>query len=71
MPSSTPKQKRTMAWVAHDPAASKKLGIPQDVARKFNRADQGLPETPGGPKPSGMGMNNYCSGGKVISTRRM
>lgn len=57
MPSHTPKQKRTMAAAAHDPAFAKKVGIPQSVARKFNRADQGLPE--------------YCKGGKVISTRRM
>jgi hypothetical protein len=39
MPSKTPKQKRTMAWAAHDPKAAKKLGIPQKVAKEFNRAD--------------------------------
>lgn len=59
MPSTTPKQKRTMAAAAHDPAFAKKVGIPQTVAKKFNRADQGKPE---------MG---YCKGGKVISTKRM
>jgi len=41
MPSSTPKQARTMAAAAHDPAFAKKVGIPQTVAREFNRADQG------------------------------
>jgi hypothetical protein len=57
MPSSTPKQKRTMGAAAHNPAFAKKVGIPQSVAKKFNRADQGLPE--------------FCKGGKVLSTKRM
>jgi len=39
-PSKTPKQKRTMAAAAHDPKFAKKLGIPQDVAQEFNKADQ-------------------------------
>lgn len=50
MPSSTPKQKRTMAAAAHDPAFAKKLGIPQHVAKDFNRADTG---------------RSYCKGGVV------
>jgi hypothetical protein len=40
MPSKTPKQKRTMAAAAHDPAFAKKVGIPSKVAKEFNRADQ-------------------------------
>jgi hypothetical protein len=39
MPSKTEKQKRTMAAAAHNPAFAKKLGIPQKVAKDFNRAD--------------------------------
>lgn len=39
MPSSTPKQARTMAAAAHNPAFAKKVGIPQGVAREFNQAD--------------------------------
>lgn len=39
MPSGTPKQARTMAAAAHDPAFAKKVGIPQGVAKEFNRAD--------------------------------
>jgi hypothetical protein len=39
MPSKSKKQKRTMAAAAHDLAFAKKLGIPQKVAREFNRAD--------------------------------
>jgi len=40
MPSKTPKQARTMAAAAHDPKFAKKVGIPQKVARDFNKADQ-------------------------------
>jgi hypothetical protein len=40
MPSTTPKQKRTMAAAAHDPAFAKKVGIPVSVAKDFNKADQ-------------------------------
>lgn len=40
MPSKSSKQKRTMAAAAHDPAFAKKMGIPQKVAKEFNRADK-------------------------------
>jgi len=40
MPSKTPKQKRTMAAAAHNPKFAKKVGIPQKVAKEFNRADK-------------------------------
>jgi hypothetical protein len=39
MPSTTPKQARAMAIAAHEPAAAERMGIPQDVAREFNRED--------------------------------
>jgi hypothetical protein len=39
MPSKSPKQARTMAAAAHDPKFAKKVGIPQKVAKEFNRAD--------------------------------
>lgn len=67
MPSSTPKQKRTMAAAAHNPAFADKVGIPVSVAKKFNAADQGRPEFREGGKV--MSVHNYCAGGKVISTR--
>jgi hypothetical protein len=54
MPSTTPKQKRTMAAAAHDPAFAKKVGIPVSVAKEFNTADKGV--------------QNFCKGGKVISS---
>jgi hypothetical protein len=41
MPSSTPKQARTMAAAAHNPAFAKKVGIPTKVAKEFNAADTG------------------------------
>ena len=41
MPSTSDKQRRTMAAAAHDPAFAKRMGIPQKVAREFNQADRG------------------------------
>lgn len=41
MPSVSEKQARTMAAAAHDPAFAKKVGIPQSVAKEFNREDAG------------------------------
>jgi hypothetical protein len=39
MPSKSKRQARTMAAAAHSPAFAKKVGIPQSVARDFNKAD--------------------------------
>lgn len=39
MPSKTRKMARTMAAAAHDKAFAKRAGIPQKVAKEFNRAD--------------------------------
>ena len=39
MPSTSPKQARAMAGAAHDPAFAKKVGIPMNVAKEFNKAD--------------------------------
>jgi hypothetical protein len=39
MPSKTPKQKRTMAAAAHNPAFAKKVGIPVKVAKEYSAAD--------------------------------
>lgn len=41
MPSKSPKQARTMAAAAHNPSFARKLHIPQQVAREFNKADKG------------------------------
>lgn len=40
MPSSSPAQERTMRAAAHNAAFARKMGIPQSVAREFERADQ-------------------------------
>jgi hypothetical protein len=47
MPSSTPKQARTMAAAAKNPAFAKKVGIPQTVAKEFHAADKAkaMPKT--------------------------
>lgn len=39
MPSKSPKQARFMAMIAHDPGAAKRTGVPQSVAKEFNKAD--------------------------------
>jgi hypothetical protein len=39
VPSKSEAQKRLMAAAAHDPAFAKKVGVPQAVAREFNRED--------------------------------
>lgn len=39
MPSTTPKMARTMAAAAVDPSFAAKMGIAQNVAKDFNRAD--------------------------------
>lgn len=46
MPSTSAKQARTMNWAAHNPAFAKRMGIPQDVARKFVAADKKKPKGP-------------------------
>jgi hypothetical protein len=39
MPSTSGKQARFMAMIAHDKGAAKRTGVPQSVAKEFNRAD--------------------------------
>lgn len=39
MPSSTPKQAKTMQAAAHSPAFAAQVGIPVKVAKDFNNAD--------------------------------
>ncbi len=42
MPSVSDKQHNLMAMVANDPAAAKRVGIPQSVGAEFMKADKGL-----------------------------
>lgn len=39
MPSTSKKQERFMAAVAHDPAFAQKVDVPQSVGKEFNEAD--------------------------------
>ena len=48
MPSTSRKQHNLMAMVAHDPAAAKRLGIPQKVGKEFMKADTGRKFAKGG-----------------------
>ena len=41
MPSTSKKQHKFMAAIAHNPAFAKKVGIPQSVGQDFNKADKG------------------------------
>ena len=48
MPSVSKKQHNLMAMVAHDPAAAKRMGIPQSVGKDFTAADKGRKFSKGG-----------------------
>jgi hypothetical protein len=48
MPSKSKAQHNLMAMVAHDPAAAKRVGIPQRVGREFMKADKGRKFNEGG-----------------------
>ena len=48
MPSTSRKQHNLMALVANDPAAAKRLGIPQRVGKEFMEADKGRKFAEGG-----------------------
>ena len=48
MPSTSKKQHNLMAMVANDPAAAKRLGIPQKVGKDFMEADKGRKFARGG-----------------------
>jgi len=48
MPSTSEKQAKLMAAVAHNPAFAKKVGIPQSVGKEFNKADKGRKSGRGG-----------------------
>jgi len=58
MPSTSKKQHNFMAAVAHNPAFSKKVGVPQSVGKEFNNADKGKTFKQGGNmKPVDMEKN--------------
>ena len=61
MPSTSEKQAKLMAAVAHNPAFAKKVGIPQSVGKEFNKADKGRKSGRGGD----MGKKDMSFGEKV------
>ena len=68
MPSKSPRQARLMAGAAHNPVFAKKVGVPQDVAKEFNNADDHTGTLSramrSGPKP-----RSYSKGGRVKPTK--
>ena len=60
MPSTSKKQHNLMAMVAHDPAAAKRVGIPQSVGKEFVAADIGKKFGGGGAerRPDRQKINN-------------
>ena len=42
MPSKSQAQERLMAAAAHNKGFAKKVGVPQKVAKEFNKADKGV-----------------------------
>jgi len=48
MPSSSIKQHKFMAAVAHNPSFAKKAGVPQSVGQEFSKADKGRTFKEGG-----------------------
>ena len=65
MPSKSQAQHNLMAMVAHDPAAAKRLDIPQSVGKEFTKADKGRKFAKGGQimaKSSGNGISKAKMG---------
>lgn len=50
MPSVSAPQHRFFEMVAHDPAAARRVGVPQSVGREFVEADQAAGKHFAGPK---------------------
>ena len=48
MPSTSKKQAKFMAAVAHSPEFAKKVGVPMSVGKEFNKADKGRKFARGG-----------------------
>jgi hypothetical protein len=80
MPSASKKQHNLMAMVAHDPAAAKRVGIPQSVGEEFVKADKGKKFGTGGrpdrqtinqPKTSHGKAALFAKGGHVMATKKM
>ena len=83
MPSKSQKQHNLMAMVANDPAAAKRVGIPQSVGKEFVQADKGRKFGSGGahtrpdaqkinrPKTNQGRMELFAKGGDMKGMKKM
>lgn len=83
MPSTSKRQHNLMAMVAHDPAAAKRVGIPQSVGEEFVKADKGRKFGSGGtesradlqtinnPKVHRGKMKLFAKGGEMRESKAM
>ena len=82
MPSKSKAQHNLMAMVANDPAAAKRLGIPQSVGKEFVTADKGKKFGGGSQiRPDRQKVNSpktdhgdtalFKKGGHVMATKKM
>lgn len=68
MPSTSAKQHRFMEMVAHNPAAAKRVGVPQSVGKEFVNADKG--KAMGYAKGGDVRTASYAAGGPVLGRTR-
>lgn len=81
MPSTSRKQHNLMAMVANDPAAAKRMGIPQSVGRDFMQADKGRKFGSGRSRPEQQAINKpktnqggqefFSKGGHMAESKKM
>lgn len=80
MPSASQKQHNLMAMVANDPAAAKRMGIPQSVGQEFMKADKGKKFASGSradvqsvnrPKTNQGGQELFSKGGHMAESKAM
>ena len=80
MPSVSRKQHNLMAMVANDPAAAKRMGIPQSVGAEYMKADKGRKFGSGSradiqainkPKVHRGKMELFARGGEVAESKKM
>ena len=80
MPSTSKRQHNLMAMVANNPAAAKRVGIPQSVGAEFMKADKGVKFRSGSradvqainkPKTNQGKMELFSEGGRMAESRAM
>lgn len=81
MPSKSKAQHNLMAMVANDPAAAKRMGIPQSVGRDFMQADKGRKFGSGRSRPEQQAINKpktnqggqefFSKGGHMAESKAM